>query len=161
MSITLGARSVARLEGVHPDLVRVVRRAAQMATAEEDFTILEGVRADEQAFVNFGKGRTAAECKAAGCPPAHARPAERKVTFLKNPLNTKHRKQADGFGHAVDTAPYPIDWNNHARFDRNAKLMFRAAAAEGVRIRWGKDWDQDGIAGEKGETDGPHFELVR
>ena len=41
------------------------------------------------------------------------------------------------------------------------QALLAAAAAEGVRIRWGKDWDQDGIAGEKGETDGPHFELVR
>ena len=36
-----------------------------------------------------------------------------------------------------------------------------AARIEKVRVRWGRDWDEDGVIGEKGETDGPHFELVR
>jgi len=41
MSITLGSRSLSRLEGVHPDLVRVVKRAA--ASSDLDFTVLEGL----------------------------------------------------------------------------------------------------------------------
>ncbi|WP_203234661.1 M15 family metallopeptidase [Sphingomonas solaris] len=83
------------------------------------------------------------------------------MTWLKNPLNTVHRKQKDGFGHAVDLAPYPIDWNDLSRFDRMAALMMRAAAAEGVRITWGADWDGDGKPREKGESDSPHFQLAR
>lgn len=39
---TLGSMSLTKLKGVHPDLVRVVRRAAQIAPVE--FTVLEGVR---------------------------------------------------------------------------------------------------------------------
>lgn len=42
MSYQLGKRSLARLEGVHPDLVRVVKRAIEIT--EVDFTVLEGVR---------------------------------------------------------------------------------------------------------------------
>jgi peptidoglycan L-alanyl-D-glutamate endopeptidase CwlK len=42
-----------------------------------------------------------------------------------------------------------------------ADAMFAAAKELNIKIRWGRDWDQDGIIGEKGETDGPHFELVR
>ena len=44
MSITLGSRSLMRLEGVHPDLARVVKRAAAMS--DLDFTVLEGLRTE-------------------------------------------------------------------------------------------------------------------
>ena len=38
--------------------------------------------------------------------------------------------------------------------------MMRAARELKVPIRWGADWDRDGIPREKGETDSPHFELA-
>jgi peptidoglycan LD-endopeptidase CwlK len=161
MAITLGQRSLSRLDGVHPDLVRVVVRAAAMAKAVvEDFTVLEGVRTVEQMYAVYGKGRTAAQCQANGVPAKYARPKEAKVTWLSDPLMSNHRKRADGYGRAVDLAPYPIDWNAAARFDKLANLMFRAASIEGVRIRWGADWDADGRARERGESDSPHFELA-
>lgn len=160
MAIVLGSRSLARLEGVHPDLVRVFKRAAAMARPEEDFTILEGVRSVEQMYINYGKGRTARECAAKGVPAKYATPRSAKVTWLSNPLMSNHRKMADGFGRAVDAAPYPIDWNDIGRFEKMALLIFRAAAAEGVVIRWGADWDGDGKFRERGETDSPHFELA-
>jgi peptidoglycan L-alanyl-D-glutamate endopeptidase CwlK len=46
MSIILGARSLGRLEGVHPDLVRIVKTAAAMSNL--DFTVLEGLRTVER-----------------------------------------------------------------------------------------------------------------
>ena len=161
MTIILGSRSLLRLQGVHPNLVRVVHRAAAMAVPADDFTVLEGVRSREQMMVNFGKGRIAAQVEAKGIPASYARPGEAKVTWLTNPFNSSHRKQADGYSHAVDLAPFPIDWKDNARFERLALLMFRAAAVEKVLIRWGRDWDMDGRYMERGETDGPHFELVR
>ena len=160
MAITLGQRSLSRLDGVHPDLVRVVKRAAIMATADEDFTVLEGIRSKEQMCINYGKGRTAAQCEAKGVAGKYAQPKVAKVTWLSDPFNSNHRRRADGYGRAVDLAPFPIDWNNHARFDRLANLMFRAASIEGVAIRWGADWDRDGKAWERGESDSPHFELA-
>ncbi|KQM92241.1 endolysin [Sphingomonas sp. Leaf22] len=161
MAILLGQRSLARLAGVHPDLVRVVKRAAAMADARDDFTVLEGVRTKEQCYVNYGKGRTEAECKAAKVPVNYAAPRAGKVTWLGNPLASKHYPRPDGYSHAVDLAPFPIDWNDLKRFDRVAALMLDAAKAEGVAIRWGADWDRDGKPRERGETDSPHFELDR
>lgn len=161
MAIVLGQRSLARLAGVHPDLVRVVKRAAAMAERQDDFTVLEGVRTKEQCFINYGKGRTEAECKAAKVPANYAAPRTAKVTWLGNPLASKHYPRPDGYSHAVDLAPFPIDWNDLARFDRVAALMLEAAKVEGVPIRWGADWDRDGKPRERGETDSPHFELDR
>lgn len=161
MSVLLEAKSRSRLEGVHPDLKRVVERAALLADASLDFTVLEGVRSREQMMVNYGKGRTAAQLAAKGIPAKFAQPGAAKVTWLNDPFASNHRVQKDGFGWAVDLAPWPIDWSDGRRFEKLALLMFRAAAIEKVHIRWGRDWDEDGRYEEKGETDGPHFELVR
>lgn len=159
MSITLGARSLARLEGVDPRLDRVVRRAAAIADPADDFTVLEGVRSRETMWEYWGKGRTPDACKARGVPVKYAQPALAKVTWLSDPLMSNHRMQPGG-GKAVDLAPYPIDWKNTAQFDRLNALMEKAAALEGVDIRWGADWDQDGRPRERGESDSPHWELV-
>lgn len=153
----LGARSLSRLVGVEPRLVQVVMRAIKLTT--QDFMVLEGVRSDEQAWVNWGKGRTKEECVRAGVNPKYASPGAAKVTWLRNPLATKHRKQADGFGHAVDLVPFPVDWNDLSKFDAIANAMLAAAKELDVPIRYGGDWDGDGNRREKGETDSPHFEL--
>ena len=159
--ITLSKLSLSRMEGLHPDLRRVISYAANIAEPHEDFMVIEGVRSRENMMVNYGKGRTAAQLAAKGIPASFAQPGAAKVTWLNDPFASNHRVQRDGFGWAVDLAPWPIDWNDSKRFEKLALLMFRAAAAEKVHIRWGRDWDEDGRYEEKGETDGPHFELVR
>ena len=148
-----GATSLKRLEGINPRLRKVVDRALEIA--EEDFMVIEGLRTKEQAWANWGKGRTAAQCQAAGVPTKYAQPSAAKVTWLKNPLNSKHIS-----GNAVDLAPSPLDWNDLKRFDKMASAMFKASAELQIPIRWGADWDDDGVFREKGETDSPHFELV-
>lgn len=148
-----GATSLKRLEGINPRLRKVVDRALEIA--EEDFMVIEGVRTKEQAWANWGKGRTAAQCQAAGVPTKYAQPSAAKVTWLTNPLNSKHIS-----GNAVDLAPSPLDWNDLKRFDKMASVMFKASAELRIPIRWGADWDNDGVFREKGETDSPHFELA-
>lgn len=152
----LGKRSNERLVGVHPDLAKVVRRAIELSN--QDFMVLEGVRTEQRQRELYGQGRTAKELSAVRLDPALARPRMAKVTWK---LNSNHFKQADGFGHAVDLVPYPVDWNSFEKFDAIASAMFVAAAEEGVALRWGADWDRDGKRRERGETDSPHFELWR
>lgn len=158
MSFAFGATSQAHLVGLHPNLVRVLNHA--IATSPIDFTILEGVRSDEQCFINFGKGRNAAQCLAGGCPAKYAQPGLAKVTWLGHALSSNHRAKSDGFGHAVDVAPWPINWNDLAGFMRLKGIMFEAAAECGVTLRWGGDWNENGVPHEHGETDNPHFELA-
>lgn len=135
----LSTRSLQRLEGVHPDLVRVVKRAIEITT--QDFSVLEGVRTKVRQAELYAQGRTT--------------PGKVVTWTMKSP----HIPGPDGYGKAVDLIPTPLDWNNTAAFDKIAKAMFEAAKELGVSIRWGADWDMDGKARERGESDSPHFEL--
>jgi len=58
MGYKLGAHSEMLLRGVHPDLVKVVRRAIQIT--KQDFKVLEGVRsvARQRELVKKGASRT-------------------------------------------------------------------------------------------------------
>jgi peptidoglycan L-alanyl-D-glutamate endopeptidase CwlK len=153
----LGNTSKSRLTGVHPDIAKVVNRAIQITT--QDFMVLEGVRSKEQCYINWGKGRSAATLIEAGVPHKYAQPNMSKVTWLRNPLSSKHCLQKDGYGHAVDLVPYPVDWNTLSKFDAIGKAMMTAAKELNVSIRWGADWDRDGKLRERGESDSPHFEI--
>lgn len=58
MTFKLGKRSLQRLEGVHPDLVKVVQRAIEIS--DIDFTVLEGLRtkARQSQLVAAGASQT-------------------------------------------------------------------------------------------------------
>lgn len=146
----LSKRSLKNLEGVHPDLVAVVKRAIEIT--EQDFMVTEGVRSKEQCCINYGKGRTQAECIAKGVPAKYAQTIDAKgkkvdkVTWLNNPFKSKH---ADG--KAVDVATYPVDWTDRPKFEAIARAMKQAAAELGVDIVWGGDWIKT--------KDYPHFEV--
>ena len=139
----LSERSLKSLEGVNPNLVKVVERAIELT--EQDFLVLEGVRSKEQCYINYGKGRTAAQCSAKGVPTKYAQPSLSKVTWLNNPLASKHVT-----GNAVDLVPSPVDWNTISKFTTISKAMKQAAKELGVDLEWGGDWTK---------KDYPHFEL--
>ena len=110
MSIVLGPRSLSRLQDVHPDLVRVVKRAAAMS--DLDFTVLEGRRTLERQKVLMKNGAT-------------------------KTLNSRHLTGhavdlAPMVGDGVSW-----DW---PLYHRLAKVIKAAAAAEGVPLTWGGDW---------------------
>ena len=139
----LSERSLNSLKGVNPNLVKVVERAIELT--EQDFLVLEGVRSKEQCYINYGKGRTVAQCSAKGVPTNYAQPSLSKVTWLNNPLASKHVT-----GNAVDLVPSPIDWNTISKFTTISKAMKQAAKELGVDLEWGGDWTK---------KDYPHFEL--
>jgi peptidoglycan L-alanyl-D-glutamate endopeptidase CwlK len=164
MSYTFGTGSRAKMIGLHPNLVKVLDLA--ISISDIDFTIIEGLRSDEQCYINFGRGRTQAQCELAGCPARFAQPQSMKVTWLNHPLSSNHRKHTDTFGHAVDVYPYPVSLVLNAKsadyeplFDQIAGVMFSAAERLDIPIRWGADWNLNNVPRERGETDNPHFEL--
>lgn len=139
----LSERSRKNLEGVHPDMVAVVKRALEVTSI--DFTVTEGVRTPERQRELYAQGRT--------------KPG-RVVTWT---LKSNHfRNPRTGFGHAVDVYPAPINLSDpqlKRKLELVARAMFQAADELDIPIRWGADWDRDGVFGERGETDSPHFEL--
>lgn len=141
----LSKLSLSRLEGVHPDLVEVVQRAIQLT--DQDFMVVEGVRSKEQCMINWGKGRSAGQCKLRGIPEKYAQPNLSKVTWLTDPFASKHVK-----GQAVDLVPYPVDWNDLNKFKVVSVAMKAAAVELGVSLAWGGNWVKS--------KDYPHFELV-
>ncbi|AXH50945.1 putative endolysin [Serratia phage Scapp] len=105
-----GARSEKRLEGVHPDLVRVVRRALQLS--KNDLTIGEGVRtlAQQQEYYRTGKTQT---------------------------MNSRHLTgHAVDIWPLVDGA-VSWDWKYYYPL---AECMKQAAKELNVPIEWGGDW---------------------
>jgi peptidoglycan L-alanyl-D-glutamate endopeptidase CwlK len=137
---TFSKRSLKALEGVHPKLVSVI--TAALHSSPVDFMVLEGVRTPERQKQLYAQGRTA---------PGQV------VTWT---LNSRHFKNpATGYGMAVDLLPEPYDWKDPDQFDKMAIAVLHEAMAQGVRVRWGGDWDEDGNFREAKETDSPHFEL--
>lgn len=134
-------RSLNNLKGVHPKLVAIVKRALELSSC--DFTVLEGVRSQERQNDLWAQGRT---------KPGPV------VTWVQT--SGTHGIQPDGYGHAVDLAPYPIDWSDVKRFELVAEAMFAAAKEAGVKLRWGGDWNMNETPHERGEYDNPHFELA-
>jgi len=121
-------RSLMNLKGVHPDLTAVVVTALYRYT-EVDFAVTEGVRSEtrQRFLVNNGHSQT---------------------------MNSKHLKQQDTFGHAVDLAPYVdggIPWSKPEYFRKVANAVKAAAEDLDIKIVWGGDWESF--------IDMPHFQL--
>lgn len=134
MGYKLGKRSKDSLGGIHPDLVKVVELAITLS--EQDFTVIEGVRTTKRQQELYAQGRTTKGSIVT------------KADGVKNKSN--HQAKSDGYGHAVDIVPYPVDWNTKSKFVAIADAMKEAAKDLNVSIQWGGDWKF---------TDLPHFEL--
>lgn len=111
----LGTKSKQRLQGVHPDLARVVHRAIQLTT--QDFTVLEGVRSIEtqRDYVRRGASQT---------------------------MESRHLVGPQGFGRAVDLVPWA---GGMARWEWPliypiAEAVRQAAVELDIPIRWGGAW---------------------
>lgn len=150
----LGAKSLATLVGVHPDLASLVKSA--IGISEVDFGVHEGLRSIETQKTYVARG-------------------------VSKTMNSKHLVQADGFGHAVDLVPYldgQLRWEWPLIYPIAAAMQDAARAAT-IKIRWGGVWDrqilelQDGVDALRDEVqaycqrhpgpdflDGPHMELV-
>ena len=136
----LNTASIAKLNGVHPDLVRVVLRCADdWKDAETGFIVTCGLRTLE----------------------------EQKVLVAKGASNTMRSRHLTG--HAVDLAAtidgkVRWDWNLYVRL---AVQMRLAATKEKVPVEWGGSWTLlsnlptkiTSANLSKSFPDGPHFQL--
>lgn len=106
----LGSTSRKRLEGVHPDLLRVVEHA--IAITDLDFTVLEGRRTLARQKQLLKEGAT---------------------TTLKSRHLTGHAVDIAPLVGGKVRWDWPL-------YHRLAVFMKRAAGGEQVPIEWGGDW---------------------
>lgn len=128
MTYTLGSASRRELADVHPSLTTLVEEAITLT--EQDFGVHDGLRteAEQREYVRRGVSKT---------------------------MNSKHMKQADGFGHAVDLVPYI---NGKLRWEWKPIYVIAAAVRKAldavnehratvgkapVKLIWGGVWDRD------------------
>lgn len=115
MTYKLSNRSKSKLEGVHPDLQRVVNLAIEVT--KYDFGITCGVRdiKEQKKYLAEGKSQT---------------------------LDSKHLLQEDGYGHAIDFVVYvdgEITWEV-GYYRKVIQAFFTAAIELGVQIEAGGLW---------------------
>lgn len=110
MSFNFGSRSRANLVGVHPDLVKVAKRAIKIT--EVDFTVTEGVRTKERqaALVAAGASTT---------------------------MNSRHLTGHAIDVVALIGSEIRWDWPLYSKI---AKAMKQAANELDIAIKWGGDW---------------------
>ena len=149
MAFSLSSRSLAKLEGVKPELVEVVKTAITLS--KTDFGVIYGMRsaAEQQQLFDSGKSQT---------------------------LKSKHLTgdAVDLMAYVDGKASWELNL-----YDDLADAMKWAATEKGVKIRWGAAWTVPDIAAWDGTMeaammsyidtrraesrrpfiDGPHFEL--
>lgn len=141
-------KSLAEMATVHADLRRVVMRARSWSRIP--FEASQGARTIEQQRQYFQEGKSKVN------PDAYATKdalyaAAKHVVGPGAPLSR-----------AVDLF---VPGQEGGSYDKNALcylagVMEAAARSIDIKIRWGGDWDKDGILLEKGSfIDAPHFEL--
>jgi peptidoglycan L-alanyl-D-glutamate endopeptidase CwlK len=125
-----GKKSLEKLKDADSKLQLILKGAIQIY----DFTILQTHRGEKEQNKYYKQGKSK----------------------LKYP-ESKHNQYPSK---AVDIAPYPIDWNDRKRFYYLAGLIKGVADNNGIKIRWGGDWDSDGKFDDQTFDDLPHFEVV-
>lgn len=108
--MTLTDRDRGRLKGVHPDLVRVVERAAEITAVP--FTVLEGVRSKERQKQVVAAGSS---------------------TTLNSRHLTGHAVDIAPLEGGKVSWAWPL-------YHKLAPAVKQAAAELGVPIEWGGDW---------------------
>ena len=106
-------RDRARLAGVHPDLVRVVERAADLCP--RPFIVVQGVRSLAEQRANVAKGAS-------------------------KTMNSRHLKAANGYGHAVDLLIVDGPRELWGEAPVIAAAMKAASRDLGIPITWGGDF---------------------
>ncbi len=110
MGYKLGLRSKQRLKGVHPDLVKVVKRAIEIS--EVDFTVLEGMRSVDRQRKLLESGAS---------------------TTMNSRHLTGHAVDLGAWVGGTVRWDWPL-------YHKIAAAMKQAAKEEGVYLDWGGDW---------------------
>jgi len=121
------------MKGVHPDLIRLAKKAIELS--QIDFGITHGVRTMEEQRKLYAQGRTTAG------------------PIVTNTLKSKHLIQSDGYGHAIDIVCYVngnVTWSDKYYYEV-ADAFEEAGKLLGIKYVWGGSWKMKDL---------PHYEIV-
>jgi len=105
-----------------------------------DCTIITGTRTEEEQNAKYAEGTS-------------------EVSWPNSKHNTMPSR-------AVDVAPWPIptdwgdkEWKERVKFYELKAIIFYEAKKQGIKLRWGGDWDEDNDYTDNKFDDLIHFEL--
>jgi len=134
---TYSNTSKTKLYTAHPDLIKIFETVIKYF----DNTIVCGHRGQDEQQEAYDKGYS-------------------KVQYP----NSKHNQLPSM---AIDSVPYPIDWEDINRMRYYAgfvvaisHMLYEAGEIDHV-VRWGGDWDKDTELKDNRFQDLPHFELYK
>ena len=139
-----GARSAKNLESCHPILQRVADEV--LMVTPYDISIIHGWRGLAEQNALFDKGASRKKFP-------HSR---------HNKTNDPHFSERDRMSDAIDFAPYVnggINWGDTHIFAVVAGCFIAVAAGMGYKLRWGGDWDSDGMTTDQTLMDWGHIEI--
>lgn len=135
--------SKSELETAHRDLQVI----SNFVIRYYDFKVLEGARSETRQENLYMRGKT-------------------QVRWPDSKHNVGEEAGRDK-SHAIDTTPWPIDWQDRRRFVLLAgmfRIAHRFLQDHGVleyNLRWGGNWDMDEHLDDQKFDDLGHFELVK
>ena len=139
-----GTKSQSKLATCHPAWRQVAEDALDMSPY--DITIIHGLRGKELQNRLFAEGKSKKQF-----PDSRHNKSDDPV--LEFP--TEYSDAID-FGPIIDGR---IPWNDTHIFAVVAGCFFAAAAKNGVKLRWGGDWDGDGSTRDQSLMDWGHMEI--
>lgn len=126
----LSNKSIEKMQGVHPRLVEVIKKA--IVNSPYDFLITHGVRTAEEQNKLYQQGRTI---------PGII------ITRCDGYINkSNHQKKKDGYGYAVDFAIYDqtkqgnVDWKTSEKYIAVANHIIKIAKDNGLIVESGAFW---------------------
>lgn len=122
-------QSLSRLGHAHPLLQQVMHEAIKTV----DFQILESQRNQANQEKAFHEGHS-------------------KAHFGQSAHNWSPSV-------ALDIAPVPLDWNDRKAFIALSHVILSVAKDLNIPLRWGGDWNMNGILTDEHLSDLPHYEL--
>jgi len=146
MTFAFGNKSLGKLSTCHPDLIKVA--AAAIAVTPIDFTIVHGWRGEDIQNALFESG--------ASKKPWPESKHNRIEVGENIPNNTNIPNSF-----AIDFAPWingAIPWKDTHAFAIIAGVFF--AVSGDIQLRFGGDWDMDGLTIDQTFMDWGHIELV-
>jgi len=128
---SFGNTSTTRIETCHP----LLQKLFQYVVKEYDCSVICGHRPENEQDAAFSSGNSTVEWP-----------------------NSKHNSNPS---EGIDVAPYPIDWEDMARFYHFAGYVQATADKLNIKVRWGGDWDGDKQFKDQTFNDLVHWELLR